>query len=199
MIELSLIYDGQGRFACATRHDFELATAELEQGQTIRAKLTTPRSLEQHRWVFSLFQAAFDNQRAGPKFPTSEHLRKWLLCRVGHCEVTTMQPEAMTKATMRWLRNKFALCFEWDGDHIYIKEAKSISFKACDADAMTKIANDVVDVICAEIVPGTTRNYWEPYLVNADAQKQQERADRPAENAWAGIQGNRRASRKHSK
>lgn len=164
MIELSLIYNGQGRFTCATRHDFELATAGLEQGQPIRAKITKPRSLSQHRWAFHMFQAAYDNQRAGPKLPSWEHLRKWLLVQANHCEVTTMQPGALNKDTMRWLRNKFALCFEADDQHIYIKEAKSISFRACDADEMTRVANAVVDVICDQIVPGTTRKDWEPYL-----------------------------------
>ena len=164
MIELSLIYSGQGRFTCASRHDFELATAGLEQGQPIRAKITKPRSLSQHRWAFHMFQAAYDNQRAGPKLPSWEHLRKWLLIQAGHCEVTTLQPYAMDRQAMWLMRKKFALSFETDGNYIYVKEAKSISFKACDADEMTRVANAVVDVICEQIVPGTSRKDWEPYL-----------------------------------
>lgn len=167
MIELGLIYQGLGHFVAAAKHDTVTAEAQLETGDRVRARLTRPRSIEQHRWTFSLFQAAFDNQRGGPKVENWEQLRKWLLIQAGHCDVMAFEPGALTPHVAQWLRGKFGIEFTHDRKWIYAKVAKSISFRAVDSDEMTRIANAVVDVICEVIVPGTSRADWEPHLPGA--------------------------------
>ena len=163
MIELALVHESGGRFRCADKASHDVAIDKLIEGQLVRAKIYKQRSIDQHRWFFVMVEDAFHNQRAGPAFSSSEELRKWLLIRAGWCHAMTFEPEAMTVDVARWLRVKYGLDFTHNGKNIICREAKSISFKDCDGDQMTAIADKVIDIICDQIVPGTTRSDWEPY------------------------------------
>lgn len=165
-MELQLIYEGNGRFRTASKIDLGIANAEFGHGEVLVFKPTKKRSIRQHNWFFSMVQKAFDNQSAGPTFDDSEHLRKWLLVQIGHCEVRQWDdPRAITPSVVQFLRQEAAHVF-WSHDsrRIYARKALSVSFRAVDGAEMTDIANRVVDVIMAEVVPGTTRADWEPYL-----------------------------------
>lgn len=163
--DIQLIHEGGGRFRCATRQDHSVAVEKLTDGETLIAKLTRPRSGRQLRWAHAMVHAAWENQTAGQRFDTSDHLRKWLLIAAGHCDVKRFPPQAMTGEVARWLKaTRDDIDFEIDGDCILAKTARSISYAACDHDTMCAVADKMIDIICDQIVPGTSRADWEPYL-----------------------------------
>lgn len=167
-LTIQLVYEGGGKFRTASKLDLLLAGDHFGQGEVVEMRPSKRRSLRQHNWFFHLVGAAFDNQRAGPVFDTPERLRKWLLIKVGHCTEKRFAPRAMTAEVAAWLREMHDdMDFSTDRVWIYARTAKSIAFKACDSAEMTAIADRVVDVIVDQIVPGTTRADWEPYLSEA--------------------------------
>lgn len=190
MLELQLIYEGNGRFRTATKLDLQLAHERFGQGEVIEAKVSKLRSRKQHRFFFAgLVKAAFDNQSAGPHFADQERLRKWLLIQAGHCNVQQFEPGAMTAAVAQWLRATYDdIDFTHDGRWIYAKTAKSISIygpTAIGGAEMTEIANRVVEIIMAEIVPGSLRSDWEPFLREAnDSERRREK--RKSKRHYAG-------------
>lgn len=176
MIELHLIYEGGGRFRSLTKLDLMLASDKFQQGERVLAKCTKPRSGRQNRWFHAMMHDAWDNQTAGPLFDTSDRLRKWATIQAGHCDVKRFEPAAMTREVAEWLRATYDdIDFSTDGRWIYAKTAKSISYRSCDNYVMAAVADKVVDIICEQIVPGTTRADWEPYIKSADEPKQSKR------------------------
>ncbi len=156
-LELRLEYCGEGKFRTATRLDWDLCQKELASRRQVFARISKPRSARQNAMFHAMIQDAFLNQRAGPQFPTWEHLKGWLLIQAGHCEVMRFDPEAMTPAVAARLRHTFTgVDFTADRSSIYMKIAKSVSFAKADADVMKDIVDRVIDIICTEIVPGTT-------------------------------------------
>ncbi|MEO0943230.1 MAG: hypothetical protein AAFY06_00110 [Pseudomonadota bacterium] len=155
MLDLRLEYAGEGNFVCRTRFDRELVDDKLKAGERVRAKVTRPRSARQNDFFHAIVEAAFDNQRAGPQFPTWRHLKSWLLIQVGHCEVKTFPVTAMTPSVAAWLRRQHDnIDFAHDGDHIYAYTAKSISFAACGGEKMDEIVDAVIVRIINDICPG---------------------------------------------
>lgn len=161
---LQLVYEGGGRFRAATPADLEIADA-IGAGKVVEVKVAKLRSVRQHRWLFSMISEAHANQRGGPDCDTPERLRKWLLIRVGHCNVKRFDPRSISKPVAAWLRQQYDdIDFSTDGRWIYAKTAKSIAFRNCGHDEACRLADAIVDVICAEIVPVSARADWEPYL-----------------------------------
>lgn len=168
MIELQLIYEGGGRFRTATKIDHALAEDKLGAGEMIEAQVGKRRSGKQNRWFHAMVAAAFDNQTTGPRFDDAERLRKWLLIRADHCDVKQFEPGAITREVARWLRDTYGdIDFSTDNRWIYAKTARSIAWANCDHDTMCAVADKVVDVIVEQIVPGTTRQDWEPFINEA--------------------------------
>lgn len=155
MLDLRLRYLGGGKFQAAGRLDFELAGKELDDGEVVRAKITHQRSIKQNAFFHALIAAAWENQRGGPKLPSWEHLKGWLLIQVGHCEVKQFSAKAMTAEVAQHIRRTSPMVdFTTDGESIFMKTAKSVSFKSTSADEMGPIVDAVVSLICTEIVPG---------------------------------------------
>ena len=155
MLELRLEYIGNGQLRCRTRTDYELATTELEQGEHVLARLTRPRSVRQNAFFHVLVQAAHENQRAGPPLPTWQHLKHWLLIQAGHCDVRQFSTGSMSQEVAAALRQTFdTVDFTTDGRSIFMRTARSVSFRKCEADAMNEIVGKVVEIISREIVPG---------------------------------------------
>jgi hypothetical protein len=176
MLELQLIYEGNGRFRTASRVDLTIASERFGAGEIIEASVGKRRSRKQHGWFFAMVGAAHENQSAGPLFDDAEQLRAWLLIKAGHCDVREFDPRAMTREVAAWVKQTFrAVDFTTDGRRIYAKTPRSIAFKAVGSAEMMEIANRVVDVICTDIVPGSSRADWEPFLREGS-----EKADRAA-------------------
>jgi len=185
---LRLVYEGGGRFRVASTYDLEAVELQFAAGEQVEMKPAKGRSIRQHKWFFSLVSEAFENQRAGPQFDSAERLRKWLLIKVGHCTEKRFAPRAMTADVAAWLRQQYDdMDFATDRVWIYARTAKSISFRACNSEAMCEIADRVVDVICSEVCPGTTRADWEPFVAEGRqvAQRSVARKRKSVESAHA--------------
>lgn len=155
MLDLRLEYVGGGQFRTRSKLDYELCCSELENGEHVRAKVTHQRSVRQNDYFHGLIEAAWENQRGGPQLPSWRHLKSWLLIQVGHCDVRQFSARAMTPDVAAYLRQQFdTVDFTTDGKSIFMKTAKSVSFKATSGDEMSEIVDKVVAIICTEIVPG---------------------------------------------
>lgn len=170
---LQLIHLGNGRFAAASRLDHDLA-AQLPVNGKVLAKITQPRSVNELRYFFAMIASAFNNNRAGPSLdecPTPEHLRAWLLIKAGHCDTQTFEPRAVTAPVVRWMKSVAPMTF-WsvakDGT-IIARTAKSISFSKADESVFNPVVNKIIDIIVAEVVPGTTHADWAPDKFHDDA------------------------------
>lgn len=183
MFEIQLIYEGNGRYRAATKLDWQISNELFGQGEIIEVRPGKKRSRKQHGWFFAMLTSAYENQSAGPEFVDSEHLRAWLLIKVGHCDVAEFDPGSISRPMAAWLRKTFrAIDFTERGGKIFAKTPRSISFKSVGSAEMTEIANKVVEVIMAEIVPGTTWDDWIPYIdegkrLAAEARKRAARKD----------------------
>lgn len=154
-LDLQLEYIGGGGFRTRSRLDFELAEKTFGAGERVRAKVTHQRSVTQNAFFHAVIQSAFDNQRAGPFLPSWKHLKSWLLIKVGHCDVKQFSPEAMKPEVAAYLRGIFdTVDFTTDGKSIWMKTAKSVSFKELGSDGMKRIVDEVIEVICTDICPG---------------------------------------------
>jgi len=157
MLDLRLKYLGGGKFQTAGSLDFDLCGKELDEGETVRARVTHQRSVKQNAFFHALIAAAWENQRGGPQFPSWEHLKGWLLIKVGHCDVKQFAANAMTAEVARHIRLTNPMAdFTTDGESIFMKTAKSVSFKSTSAEEMAPVVDAVVALICSEIVPGVT-------------------------------------------
>lgn len=157
MIDLRLEYQGGGQFRTANRASFD-ACHQIEPGERLRARLTRKRSVQQNELFHAAIELAFANQRGGPMLPSWKHLKGWLLIQVGHCDTYTFEPRAMTPQVAALLRKLF--------DHvdftvnkrgeITMRVARSVSFASTDREEMGRVVDEVLALICAEIMPGTT-------------------------------------------
>jgi hypothetical protein len=155
MIELRLRYQGEGRFIPASRLDYEMAEGKIERGSSVIAKITKPRSIRQNNYFHALIEYAFENQRAGPHLPTWRHLKSWLLIRADWCTVQEFDPGSMSKEMAAWLRRQFdTVDVTTNGEKIFVKVARSVSFSRADADTFAPVMDKVIALICSEIVPG---------------------------------------------
>jgi hypothetical protein len=189
---LRLVYEGGGRFRVASTYDLEAIEMQFTAGEAVEMKPAKGRSVRQHRWLFNLIAEAYANQRGGPDCGDAERLRKWLLIRVGHCHVKRFDPRAITKPVAAWLKQTYDdLDFTTDGRWIYAKRAKSVAFRNCDHETACKLGDAIVDVVCAEIVPGSSRADWEPYLTEGRhaARRSAARKRKPVEKADATLHG----------
>lgn len=165
--EIQLVYEGGGRFRTATKLDLELVNERYGQGEIIDVVPAKLRSRKQLRWFFAMIRQAFDVQSTGPEFQDEEHMRKWLLVRVNHCEVQQFEPSSVSRDVVAFLKLQSPYIF-WSHDNrwIYARTPLSISMRgpaAIDAGRMCEIADAIIEVIMAEIAPGSSREDWEPY------------------------------------
>lgn len=154
-VQLRLIYNGNGTFRVREHLDFKICQEQFGAGEVLHAKVTHQRSLKQNDYFHALIQAAWENQRSGPHLPTWEHLKHWLLIQADHCDVFELEPSSMTPQVAAIFRKTFdTVDFTEKGGRIFMKVAKSVSFKKCDGEAMKQVVDRVVAIICEEIVPG---------------------------------------------
>jgi hypothetical protein len=131
----------------------------------IRVKLTRMRSVRQNAFFHALIQAAFENQRGGPKVDTWEHLKGWLLVEAGHFDearfsIGSIHPSVAAlvgggfakEMRKRW--SYMATGVDTKRNEIYMRFPQSVSFKSCDAERMKQVVDRVTAIICTEVVPG---------------------------------------------
>lgn len=171
MIECRIKLIEHGRLVPATRTDFERLSSAFDVGTVLNAKLTKRRSVPQNSYFHAVVRRAFANRVGGPSAelcPTEEHLKHWLLIEAGHCSVDQFEPEAMTPAVAAWMRRRDpTVQFFISGHRIYARTALSIAFRACGPQVFGDVVNRVLDIIVDTIVPGSTREEWEPQHFDA--------------------------------
>lgn len=166
-IDLKLEHVGGGQFRCRTRLDFDLCTREFGPGEPVRASITKRRSVRQNAFFHALVGAAFENQRSGPRCETAAHLKSWLLIEAGHCDEVRLSvagmnerdATAVARGMTAELKRRFdtvAVSFDPKSREIVMRFARSVSFRAADAEMFSGIVDRVAEIICAQIVPGTT-------------------------------------------
>jgi hypothetical protein len=165
-IELHVWRHGDGALHAATPLDDQIIS-KLPRGQRYVAKLMLPRSHRQNNLLHGIIQAAFANQRGGPQVESWEALKGWLLIQAGHCTETAidlrgMRPSAaaaMAGAVAAALRERstFAeVAISRERSALLIRTPKSVSFKKADSETMQPVVDRVLDIICTQVVPGTT-------------------------------------------
>lgn len=199
MIEVNLRYDGGGKFSAASHIDFRFLSDECDPGEQLLARLVRPRSNRENRLFHGVVKSAYDNQRGGPLFTEEEggwlKLRAWLLCEAGHCDLHEFAHGSITEPVIRTLKQVYDHGF-WSANRrtgvVRLRIAKSISFRLLKSDDFQPIKNKIFEIICTDIVPGTTpeqlmeiRHVGEAQSreTRTPASRQQERADRSEANA----------------
>lgn len=170
MLDLRLEYMGGGQFQTRTKLDFELAAQELTQGETLRCKLTKQRSIKANRLFHGIIEAAFDNRRGGPGpeiVPTWRHLKAWVLCEIGHCEITVFEADAITPPVARTLRKTLDNVFfsaRRETGEIVMRVAKQT--RNLSSQDFAELIDKTLTVICNVIVPGA-----DPLALRREAQQ----------------------------
>lgn len=125
------------------------------------APLTKRRSGPDHRRFFALLFAAFENWPETHEFQPndSEHLRAWLLCKVGYREAITIPVPSADPAVMRAASVMAEAAFRAfasnsfcrnDGKSLVVERAKSISFAELDQRQFAPLRQAIEEVIQAE-------------------------------------------------
>ena len=166
MLDLRLRHEGGGRFQTATRLDLDLSS-QLEHGETLRARITRKRSVQQNEFFHALIETAHENQRGGQIMPSWRHLKSHLLIAVGHCdearialhECSAATAAIVAKGMTAELRRRFdtvETSYDRRRHEIVMRFAKSVAFSEVSRERMAEIVDAVTAIICSDIVPGTT-------------------------------------------
>jgi hypothetical protein len=165
MLDLRLEYIGNGQFRAATGLDYRLCLDKFQQGDKLKAKVTQPRSVRQNALFHALIQAAYENQRGGPRLDSWEKLKAYLLIEAGHTEERRFSIGSISPAlaalvcggfaqVIRQRHEYMAAGIDTQRNEVVMRFAKSVSFAKCDSPTMGAITDKVVAHICTDIVPG---------------------------------------------
>lgn len=159
---------GEGKLEAATALDRRLLSEHIPEGRSAFFEVKKPRSVKQNGFFFALIDAAWQNQRERgiATFDGPEHLRAWLLCQMGHCEVIDLEvgdddsPERIENyvaAIVDRVHRKGAYCFfERQPNGIRTRIAKSWAFDELDAEKAARFVDETVAILTTEICPGAT-------------------------------------------
>jgi hypothetical protein len=165
MIELPLAYEGNGVFRATSRAAVLRAQQSCEQGETFKASLTRPRSVDQNNFFHGLIDAAWQNLQND--FSDPRHLKEWLLIEAGHVQEDRvlidkmprkhMRPviEAMT-ASLRRRNTVVRVAYNEKYGELVMHYAGEWKFEKTGHDRATEITQKVVEIICERLLPGTT-------------------------------------------
>lgn len=132
MTPLALRYMGDGEFRAMHPR---LADKALVVGEVLRWEPVAERSAESHRHLFALIADMWANlpDRLAEELPNPEALRKWALCEIGHCTITTLafpnNQEAMRAAVLLRELDSYVQIGVND-KAVVVKRAKSIAYMA---------------------------------------------------------------------
>lgn len=133
-----------------------VANAQFTAGETYRLEVWEERSANSHNHYFAALNEGWLNlpDIFTGQFPTSEHLRKWLLIRTGHRDertiVTGSKAEARRLAAFIRPMDEFAVVQVHEAS-ISVFTAKSQSARAMGRAAFQKSKSDVLDAL-AEMI-----------------------------------------------
>ena len=165
-VDLILTYRGSGWFQARTSYDVELAEKKFKLGAWVRAKLTVPRSIQQHRLFFKWVEKVWENAPfKRNEFPTAEHLRGHLLLKAGHVHMVSIPPETYGNGVEKVIRGIVSLYRTSEIDSVYFEERdgvvwalipKSMNFGTMDHDEFQPLFDKCEAVVATEILPGVS-------------------------------------------
>jgi hypothetical protein len=115
----------------ATPHDMDMLIEMVAPGRDVRAKLTQPRSLPQHRFYWGLLQKVVQNHEF---YSTTQALHVWLKIKQGLVDAIELH----------------------DG-HTHIRVG-STSFENMDGIKFKQYLNTSIDLIVTDVLPGVRRS-----------------------------------------
>lgn len=147
-----LIYRGDGMFVTRSRLDRDRLNETLERGEACRCSIKRPRSLPHHRLFFAILNKAHENlsekQRAW--LPSPELLRKYCLCKIGHCDMRhwVADDPAAARDIVRGVKWADGEVFtHLDGCTVTAFRAKSMSFDKMGQDEFAEVFDRVTMVL----------------------------------------------------
>jgi hypothetical protein len=117
------------------------------------------------RRFFGVLRGMFSHWPEHAEFQphSEEHLRKWVLCKAGHCETTdialiyaedqpsvTLETSAVVEAAIKAAGSFAFVRPDRNGGRIRIFNAKSIAFDKLDQTTFNKLNDDIEAVFAAE-------------------------------------------------
>lgn len=134
---IPLQYQGDGSFL-APRGFWKRCDKEYVIGETLTWEVVKARSEASHKHFFACVHDAWSNlpETMAAEFPSSEHLRKWALCKAGFCNMTKIvcadNAAAIAAGALMQAMDTYAIC-EVSGRVITVFRAKSQSSRAMGA------------------------------------------------------------------
>jgi hypothetical protein len=114
---------------------------ELPNAKPLMVKITTTRSLPQHRLLFGLIRKT---ARSTPTPITENALRQWLTVRTGHVDIMPLGFGKSYEAPRSW------------------------AFDRMDGDEFRKLFDDVVHLILTEVAPNLPDTFADEFLAILD-------------------------------
>lgn len=136
--------------------NLDAARQAYEPGRIYRLVEQAQRSGRSHRHYFSCVHQAWSNlpEPLAPRFPTSEHLRKYALISTGHCRqrviVCQSSEDAALLVGMVEAFDEYSVC-SVQGAVVTVFTAASQSLKAMGKATFQKSKTDVIDYLAAYI------------------------------------------------
>ena|SRR3990167_118025 len=124
---------------------------------TCRQAMPHPRNKARLDLLFAILVPALHQWPEGAEFQplSTEHLRSWLLCEAGHCDVDEVsfagsskaQIIAAVTALMNRRRRKGFVHYRATKDGIKALEAKSIAFANCSETTFKRVLERAIEII----------------------------------------------------
>ena len=130
----------------------KIAARQFVDGQEYPLAILETRSRASHNQFFAALHEGFQNlpEKIAPRFPTEDHLRKWLLCETGWFDEDEFDFETEKQANRlaRWIRtdNEYAR-IKVVGTRVIVRRAKSQSAAAMGKDTFEQSKRDVLDLL----------------------------------------------------
>lgn len=128
------------------------AAEQFHAGELVKLERVEERSGKSHAHLFAIIRASWLTlpEELALEFPTSEHLRAWLLIRAGHCTIMKVacpdRKTAMDFFRIAQALDEFAVVMLSDSV-ITISRAKSISYREVQGKQFQVIKSTVMDIL----------------------------------------------------
>jgi hypothetical protein len=141
-------YLGDGMFRCLRTNGLDIEPQSVHGWQ-----MAEHRSKKSHDQFFAIVKGAWETlpDHLLEKFPSSEHLRKYALCKAGYADITIItcksNPEAIRTGLLLSQLDNFAVIDITDGTVLTFARAHSQSLKAMGRKTFQESKEGVLRVI----------------------------------------------------
>jgi len=145
-----------GEYFIPNRNFKKTCDANFVVGQVYKIETVEERSMRSHRRYFAIVNETWKNlpDHLPEQFPTSEHLRKFMLCKIGEAYEQTIvcsskEEARRTSKTIKTIDDYSIVTLK--DNIVIVHTAKSQAFKAMDKKAF-KLCSDRILDLCAEMI-----------------------------------------------